>query len=256
MAASGASIAFDDRPSVAVLFGDSISVGENVSSYYQECPAANPPFGNRPGRGTGIGSFCTPDRELQRLSIEARRPTITVNHGFGGTTSSFGASRIIDDLRFTRSRLPDGKSYFVLILYGTNDVFDAIPPDAIAANIRTMISRARGEGWIPVIGNLLPRTGPDVSAANNAIRAAAIESGAAFVDQFSNYQAKGGINLHDNEDGLFGSPILRLHPKREGYTIVAQQWMDGALESLIEPFPLPFTGAPIFLLLDDNDEDE
>lgn len=250
---TAASQAFDKRPSVIALFGDSITVGENATSYYTECQLIGTPPLFRPGFGLGRNNFCTPDKQLERILIESERPAIVVNHGIGGTSSLSGVERIASSLSQTRAELPDGKNYYVLVFYGTNDVRAGVPPSAIGANIGSMIVQARSLGWIPVIGNLLPRSGPSVSAANAHIQAEADARGAAFVDQFSNYQAQGGIGLHDNEDFLFNT-FLRLHPSKTGYQIVAQQWVDGALSQLIEPIPdTAFIASVINLILDDEE---
>lgn len=249
----------DRRQIVVALFGDSISVGENISSYYTDCPGFGNPFNldARPGFGLGRALFCNPDRYLGVLLNNSKRPAVVVNHGIGstlsGTLANNGISRINAALDQTRRELPAGKAYYLLMLYGTNDVSFGIPPSALRVNTQVMIDRARARGWIPVLGSLLPRSGVSVVPANQQLRAAASSRGVTFVDQYTNFQNKGGLSLHDNED-FFLNRFLRLHPSRTGYEIVAQHWFDVALSRLVEPLPEPIGYLPPInsLLLDED----
>ena len=255
----------DSRPVVIALFGDSITVGENATSYYSECTGGGNPLilQFRPGFGNGRSNFCTPDRELQRIMLEQNRPAIVVNHGIGGTltaTNNFnGVSRISGNLQFSRQQLPDGKAYFTLILYGTNDTRSGVPPSVVAANINIMVAQARAVGWQPIVGALLPRSGVDVRPWNTQIRFVASAAGVPFVDHYTNFPADpvvGNFSQLENEDNL-GFGFLRLHPTQQGYTTVAQHWFDAALQSLVEAIPEPESSinlTPIIMLLLDEDE--
>ncbi len=245
--------------SIVVLFGDSITVGENVTSYYSDCGASQ--FGspeNRAGRpraGRGRTDFCNPDRELEKILDESNRPSTVVNYGIGGSLTGLqsgnGLSRISSDLNQTRSSYPNGKDYFVLILYGTNDVSFGISPGTIGFNVSRMIDRARDAGFTPVVGNLLPRSFLNVVPANGAIQNFTNARGAAFVNQYDNFQANGGnFVLHDDE--TIARIPERLHPNAEGYRVVAQHWFDAALQDFIEPVA-PVV-APIIQLLFDDEE--
>ena len=240
--------AASDDPAVVVLFGDSITVGENESSYYQDCPKAG---GLRRGFGMGRSDFCTPDMVLSALLNDSDRPAIVLNQGEGGTSSMNGVSRLGAALDLAKSQ-HNGSVYYVLILYGTNDFGQGLSTSDTRNNVRTMINIAEGRGFIPLVSNLLPRNDRDVSGAENgAIFSAASLEGAQFVDQYSNFNSKGGFALHDNEAPRLPAS-LRLHPTKQGYTVVAEHWFGAALSSLIEPLKNTPPVGPIMLLLDDE----
>ncbi len=245
--------------SIVVLFGDSITVGENVTSYYTDCGANQ--FGSpedragRPRSGKGRTDFCNPDRELEKILDESHRPSTVVNYGIGGSLTGLqsgnGLSRISSNLNQTRSNYPNGKDYFVLILYGTNDVSFGVSPGTIGFNVSRMIDRARDAGFTPVVGNLLPRSFLNVVPANIRIQDFANALGANFVNQYDNFQANGGNSvLHDDE--TIARISERLHPNAAGYRVVAQHWFDAALKDLIDPVA-PVV-APIIQLLFDEEE--
>ena len=243
------SVLAEDKPAVIVLFGDSITVGENESSYRQECPKAR---GLRPGRGSGQTDFCTPDKELSTILNESARASIVVNRGIGGSNTSSGVSRLGAELDVAKAQ-HDGSAYYVLILYGTNDFGFGFSTSTTRNNIRAMINIAESKGFIPIVSNLLPRNDRNVSGSENgAIASAASLENARFVDQFSNYNSNGGFSLHDNEAPLLPAS-LRLHPRKAGYIVVAQHWFDAALSSLIEPVEPVIPVAPVIMLLLDDE---
>lgn len=248
--------------SVIVLFGDSITVGENVSSYLQECPAAG---GSRPGIGLGRGNFCTPDKELINVLAANNRAAFVLNHGIGGTPSgggfaNSGVGRISSNLAQSASQFP-GKAYYVLILYGTNDQGFGLTPSDTRTNIDVMISIARQRGYVPVVGNLLPRATGDsasdnVGTRNSLIQQIAAARNAPFVNLFGAFSAAGGLSLHDPEISRFTGNTLFLHPKKAGYQVIANTWFSSALEGLIEENEIqgssPSVLPPIlYLLLDE-----
>lgn len=265
-------VAQEGEPSIIVLFGDSITVGENITSYINgECPAAG---GSRPGFGGGRTDFCTPDKELERILDQSKRDSTVVNYGHGGTptgppgtpfleNNNNGLNRIHGALSETLNQF-DGSQYIAVIFYGTNDPNWEIPVDVTKQNIKTMVEIARDDyGFTPIVGNLLPRNSRNVNSIENPkIREAAIETGAIFVDQYSNFVAQDAIDdgiannlsLHDLERSSRTNAIIRLHPSKEGYTVVAQHWFDATLQQLIEPKDDAVVAPIIMLLLDDEEQ--
>lgn len=248
----------DAERAVVVLFGDSITVGENVSSYLAECPAAG---GARPGLGLGRGDFCTPDKELIKVLANNNRVAFVLNHGAGGTASGGGSgnngvSRLSANLTQSANQV-SGNSYFVLILYGTNDQGYGLNRFDTQANIEAMIGIARARGYTPVIGSLLPRSTGDsasdnVTLRNTLLRQSATSLGATFVDQYSNFVVNGGNSLHDPEVSRFSGNTLFLHPKKIGYQIIAQHWFDAGLVDLIPAVKDPVVIAPLIYLLTED----
>jgi lysophospholipase L1-like esterase len=251
----------DVERSVIVLFGDSITVGENDTSYFSECPKG----GGRPGLGLGRGDFCFPDRELVNVLAANNRAAFVFNHGAGGTASGGGSinngvSRLSSNLAQTTSTAA-GKDYFVLILYGTNDQGYGLNRFDTQANINAMISIARQRGFNPIVGSLLPRSTGDsasdnVGQRNVLLQQTAAARGAPFVDLFSAFNAAGGLGLHDPEISRFSGNLLLLHPKKTGYQVIAQTWFNSALAGLIDEIPgaleTPKILPPIiYLLLDE-----
>ena len=238
--------------SLIVIFGDSITAGENTSF-----AAIHNPGRRARGIGGGATNFSTPDRSLTTILSNSRRTAKVVNWGHGGTPTgpgspndpSNGLGRISSNLQSTansNSEYDCPAKCYVLILYGTNDPDFGIPISATGDYIRMMIDRARARQFTPVVASLLPRSSRSVTSRNTAIRNAALSRGAAFVDQHALFNAQGGTSLHDP---VYDNGRL-LHPSEAGYQVVAQNWFSAFLESAIEP-EITNISSIIFLLLDD-----
>lgn len=234
--------------SVLLMFGDSITYG-------------TPLIGPRPGFGNG-GNFGPSVAEVQRLLNESRRPSLVVNWGAGGTNSSADSSgqhglfRIDSNISTTLSQHA-AERYFILIQYGTNDQGYGISNKTTGDNIAAMIDIARARGVTPVVANLPPRSDESVSSRNTEILNAAASRGLPIVDHNATF---GPFPQYTNFmvfEPTFNDPntSIYLHPNAAGYDLIAKNWVEDALEALIEPIPLPLPPviAPIIsLLLDDE----
>jgi len=232
-----------------VLFGDSISVGEN-----------NAFQGSRPGRGLGRvandgqSPALPPSDKLDDLLRAELRESTVINWGIGGSTSERGAIRVLSDLGETLSD-HQADNYYVLILYGTNDFNGGLGPSDTGFNTGLMIDRARSLGYTPVVATLTPRADRNLSSYNSQIVSNANSRNVPIVDLFSRYLQDGqnGLTLLDTE--VFSGRVIRLHPNDAGYDVIAQTWFDQFLESEIEPLPIPivsdFLPPIINLLLED-----
>ncbi len=237
---SSASLA--KEPLVA-LFGDSVTAGVNS------------------GFGGGIGGGAEDHGQLsieldQELKSSARK-SIVVNWGYGGTptgpsqrtdgivTSQHGINRIIPSLSGSKSTYSDvdcqttPESCFVLIMYGTNDPDWAISSADTGFNTRLIVQRAKSQGFEPVVATLTPRTDFSVVSINSQISSAASAEGVSLVDQYTEFNAAGGLTLLDDE----------VHPSNEGYEVLAETWFNLFLKDAINANAN--TAAIINLLLDD-----
>ncbi|MFT5571168.1 MAG: lysophospholipase L1-like esterase [Cryomorphaceae bacterium] len=240
-------------PSVVVLFGDSIAVGYNLEEGFTE----------RFGSGKTMIQLpaSRPLVETDGLlnGAEEKRTSIVVNWGVGGSSSANGVSRISSSLSTTRNQYAGG-NYYVLILYGTNDIGQGLTSSDTAFNVRQMIdkTRALGSNFIPVVANLLPRSDRDVSAQNSRIVSVVADANTPLVRLFEAF-----VSYPDYYTRLLGEETsshtgkrIRLHPNVTGYQVIAQTWFAEALAGLIEPDPLPkpisIAGVLMLLLSDDE----
>lgn len=229
-------------PSVIALFGDSITVGQNIG------------FTDRVANGTTTRG--APTTELRDILNRNARPSIVTNWGIGGTSSgpgpngrsNSGISRIRSNLSTTMNT-HNGKDYYVLIMYGTNDNNSGIAASTTGFNVREMIRLARLEGFTPIastIPPIAPNPGFSVASYNISIRSAVNAQSAPLVDNFSIFSGT-GQTFFDLENGFF------LHPNDAGYQLIAQNWFDSALQDLIEPNASGAIAAIISLLLSDDE---
>lgn len=250
--------AVEQTPStVVVMFGDSITVGFNSMCQAQ--------FERQCGSGLGEENFGWSGLFLNNILEDSRRPTIVLNFGEGGTPSGpsleegldamgrDGVSRVLNNLAAVNASHSD-KARYILIFYGSNDFGWGITPSDTRIYIRTIIDRAVQSGFVPIVGNLLPRSNNNgIQSYNGQIQAAAAERGARFVDQYSNFVNKGGFALLETEFSQASQQHVQVHPTNAGYQVVAQHWFDTFLAGLIEELPPIPVMAPILLLLDDSE---
>ena len=270
--AVGANLPESERTVIA-LFGDSITVGENLSlntrpipagaTDHQGCPSVylTGILLNQRARPTNVN--CSTSDKLAPIydGNNEVRNAIVANWGIGGSSSGRGARRIRADLADTKAQLV-GNNYIVLIMYGTNDRNFGISTVTSRDNISSMITTARSSslGFTPIIGAVTPRddrTGPGPSgirALNNQIRSIASQRNAPYVDHFTSF-----INFPGTFEGVldqeqFSSGPIRLHPNDQGYLLIAETWFEQQLKNRI---PVVSVGnpniAPIVSLLLDED---
>ncbi len=242
-----ANVTAANETNMIVLFGDSLTFGDNNNF--------NGPVSAGVGSGRtgndGLSPPLPPSDKLDDLLDAKSRESTVINWGVGGTSTDFGAARILSNLN---SSLIDhsADNHYILILYGTNDFSFGLSPSTTAFNIQLMIDRARSVGFTPIIGTLTPRSDRNVSDYNAQVAATANLRGAPVVDHFTRFlqDGNGGLDLLDLE--FFGGNPIRLHPTDEGYDVIAQTWFDQYLENEIVEIPQTAVVAPIIQLLLDN----
>ncbi len=252
---SGVALA-EALPAVVALFGDSITVGY--------IPPGNPDvFEDRIANGTTTRGL--PTQLLDQLLNDGQpeRPAIITNWGYGGTSSGLGNNgdqhhglARINSALVTAMNTHVGSPYLVLIMYGANDFGVGIDPATTRNNIETMIDTARSRGFTPIIGNLVPRSDRDLASYNSAIASAASNKSAPLVDHSSTFLSyPGGWQQLFNLEESVTKPgqYVRLHPKKIGYEIIADNWFNQQLKNLVATAAprAPF-GAISLLLLDDD----
>jgi len=163
--------------SLVVLFGDSITVGFNSGRQI-----------NFPAGSTVIGG---PREFLSDLLNDPNqfRDSTVVNWGEGGTTSTRGVQRISINLGLSRQANP-AERFFVLIMYGTNDLGQGISEGTTAFNNGQMIRSARLSGYVPIVGTITPRSDRNIGPLAASIANIAAINNAQVVDQFSFFNAR------------------------------------------------------------------
>jgi len=235
-----------NEASMVVLFGDSITFGDNNNF---NGPVSAGVGSGRVGNDGQMPPLPPSDKLDDQLSAEFR-DSIVINWGVGGTSTDSGTARILSNLS-TSLNDHSADNRYVLILYGTNDFSFGLSPSTTGFNTMLMIDRARSLGYTPVVGTLLPRSDRNVSTYNAQIVSNANARSAAVVDHNSRFlqDGNGGLDLLDLE--FFGGNPIRLHPTDEGYDVIARTWIDQYLMNEIAATPPP-TVAPIFMLLLDD----
>ena len=142
---------------------------------------------------------------------------IVINEGVCGETSQDGAARVAGVLQ-------RWKPGVLLIDYSPNDLF--VGTDAVIDNLRLMISAARENKTVPVIGTLVPAVGahqgwePFVEGLNARIRALCRQEGIEYADHWQAFTDNPGFASDPytllSEDGL--------HPNAAGYQLMAKTW--------------------------------
>jgi lysophospholipase L1-like esterase len=188
-----------------IAFGDSITAGD--------------------GDETGRGGY--PPRLDGLLDANVNPFSDVYNEGDPGETTAGGVNRIDQVLQQNRSR-------YILIMEGTNDVFNHFSVNTSIFNLSTMVDKSLAFGTIPVLGTIIPLrnlpgdppTDPGNVATmtlNNAIKQLAQDKGITMVDQFQAF-----INYPNYQYTLFSD---RHHPNAQGYDVIADTWFDGLLDT-------------------------
>lgn len=170
-----------NAPGVIVALGDSITAGLGVSTPY---PAI----------------------------LAGMTGKTVINHGVGGTTASYGASRIA-------GVLADHKPAYVLILYGANDVIGGDDLDGTVAALSAIIEACKANQTVPIIATLTPMQGGHELFAGGARK---------LSQRIRDLAGQTGVTLCDLEKE-FGSPspfIQKdgLHPTDEGCVVIADSF--------------------------------
>ena len=211
----------ENRPSVYMAFGDSITEGEGSEDE------------------TGYRS------KLQARLAEWFGAGRIENQAIGGTRSNMGAGRI-------KRSLSDVQPAYTLILYGTNDWNDSrcrndFPCFTVDA-LRSMIRQARKAQSLPILSTIIPvNTGFSglapasrnewVKSMNELIVPMAAEEGAVVADNYTAFMAVPDFHT------LFFDHV---HPNDDGYDIMVSQFFD----AITQPRPAPSAlgpGVPLLL---------
>ncbi len=212
--------------SVVMMFGDSITQGT--------------PYNLVNGNG---GNFGPSVIELEYLLNNSYRPALVLNWGIGGTNSFQGVQRIASNISTTLETYPNpDDQYFILLHYGTNDRNYGLLPSDTEFNTSQMIDAAHAQSVTPIVGALLPNSGDSVEPYNNAIQAAVNSRSVAYVNHYHDFLPVDG-NLFVYQNGAY------VHPNLVGYSLLASNWFNYCLSSLIKAEP-PVITPMIHLLLD------
>ncbi len=214
-----------------LAFGDSITIGHGDGSIL--CP-----------NNTAVGGY--PPRLASRLRGRGLDPRI-LNFGACGERTDAGVSRI-------DSVLAAGGDV-ILIMEGTNDVSAGIGFETTLFNLNVMATKADARGIEPVLASMVPR-GPNSGRDSNngktytianRLEADARKSNWAFADPFH--------ALFDLPDFFELYYFDQLHPKSNGYDLVADAFVEPAFEAatrvdlcdLVPPGPCRASGKVLCL---------
>ena len=199
--------------------GDSSSSGDSgTSNDASATPSAtSPDFGNNDANVlVAIGDSITAGSTITGLTYPQRLSSIlgktVVNAGVGGALSSAAPGQARNAL----SRKPG----FLLMMFGTNDVFREISPDTVANNLASAIRMAKANKTVPLVATIPPNLKSGfqndfVASINSRIRAMAANEGA--------------ILVHVNAEFGNGSGLIQadgFHPNDTGTQIIAFAFAD------------------------------
>ena len=169
-----------------------------------------------------MGDSITAGTEIQGPSYPAllsRWIGIDVyNEGVGGDSSSRGAALVDDAVRFYH---PD----YVLLMYGTIDVWGTDRYDQVIGNYDTMVTVLRESGATPVIATIPPRYSDDPYLA---------ELHTVLNQRIRRFTRDAGVYLVDVEAAFADRPELMLpdgiHPNDAGTAVIADQFYDALID--------------------------
>lgn len=172
----------NNDPNVLAAIGDSITAGS-------ENPG--PPY---PSRLSGI---------LGKKVLNLGEPGALSSAASGAAGSALGRS-----------------PSYLLVMFGTNDVFREIPSSTVASNVGAAVKKAKANRTIPVVGTIPPFTRSTfqnglVASINSRLRAMASSEGARVARVNSEFGSGSGLL---NEDGF--------HPNDTGTQVIAFAFAD------------------------------
>lgn len=165
---------------------------------------------------------------LQGLLDDSRGPGRfkVINEGIPGESTREGLARL-DKL------LADEKPAWVLIQYGTNDMWDArkMPVSETKANLTEMVKRMKAAGATAILATLPPVWDSDAKIAgrNAVIKEVSAEQGAYLADLNAAFEhalaEAGGRADRKAWEKYYTWEGTFLHPNDFGYAFLANEWM-------------------------------
>ena len=145
--------------------------------------------------------------------------------------------------------LASGEAQFILLLFGSNDLYQGISVSTTKFNIGQLVERSKSAEVEPIIGTITPNTDKhapfkksDIEQFYNPeIRQLALEKEVVLADHFNSMLALWD-EIWTSGDGL--------HLSREGNEKMAETWYNSILNS--EYFNSSLSAGPLLLLLDNN----
>lgn len=166
------------------------------------------------GTGSYTGGYET---KLEPLLISRCGEAAVLNYGIRGETTGAGSGRIDSVL----AAQPNAN--FILILEGTNDLFNGLSLDSTQYNLEVMITKSRNANVTPILATLTPdtRDGSEhkdiYGTYNPMIQSIGVDMEVAVVDMWD--------AVAYNWGGWSGDG---LHPNDGGYNVMAMAW-DGVI---------------------------
>jgi len=222
------------NPGVYLAVGDSITQGHDSNAWWSR----------------GYLPYLADLLEISESQI--------VNAGVGGATSLEGLDRW-----GYRETLRETMPQYVLILFGTNDISQQIPPGETIETLRQMVDAARTVGSIPLLGSVIPRAAHDQDSDNHDALVlngmigdlAWSTAGTGLADHFTvfldNPCAPLDCGPDDPEYYVEDDPYDlccyysdALHPSQQGYELIGQSWFDALVTRGSDPPPAGDYAAP------------
>lgn len=161
---------------------------------------------NDPNTLAAIGDSITAGSTISGPSYPARLAGIlgkkVLNRGVPGAFSSDAPGHAGTALGFRPS--------YLVILYGTNDVFQEVPTSAVAANVQVAVQLAKANQTIPVVATIPPNLRSSfqnglVASINSRLKAMASSEGARLANVNAEFGSGEGLiqsdGYHPNETG-------------------------------------------------------
>ncbi len=187
---------------VWIGFGDSITQGY--------------PYVTDPGYGRRVGGY---EPSLEALIALFGGQPMVLNFGIASESTTSGLNRI-------RSVITSTNADSILIMEGTNDIWEGISPETTVFNLNQMIEICRDDGLRPIIATVTPDERDGVNDVkqipekiNPAIRQLAEDQNIPLADQYA--------AVVDNWDNLVSEDGL--HPNADGYQAIAEEWFRAML---------------------------
>ncbi len=163
--------------------------------------------------------------QLETLLTSRGQSADVVNAGVSGETTTQGVSRINSVLNSAGVSAGD----VLLLMEGTNDVNDRVSNETIVFNLDTIADRAEARGLSVVHATLVPRLPSANFDGKNQVTeelAGAIRELAWFTERRLADPFEVFFRQTDDFTKLYVGGVDKLHPKNDGYDLLAQIFAD------------------------------